>query len=102
MMPAPGSEAQSPTRLRATPIGDADFDGLAFFLSGAGLPIGDLKEPGRVFYRVEADNLVGYEIGRASSRERVCQYVEISVVAVSVKKRGTDEHVDVEIDNKKG
>src|SRR3546814_8899855 len=60
MMPAPGSEAQSPTRLRATPIGDADFDGLAFFLSGAGLPIGDLKEPGRVFYRVEADNLVGY------------------------------------------
>lgn len=60
MMPALGSEAQSPTRLRATPIGDADFDGLAFFLSGAGLPIGDLKEPGRVFYRVEADDLVGY------------------------------------------
>src|SRR3546814_12593624 len=26
------------------------------------------------------------EIGRASSRERVCQYVKISVVAVSVKK----------------
>src|SRR3546814_19480969 len=60
MMPAPGSEAKSPTRLRATPIGDADFDGLAFFLSGAGLPIGALKEPGRVCYRVEAENLVGY------------------------------------------
>src|SRR3546814_13017991 len=27
------------------------------------------------------------EIGRASCRERVCQYVSISVVAVSVKKK---------------
>src|SRR3546814_16624771 len=27
------------------------------------------------------------EIGRASCRERVCQYVEISVVAVSLKKQ---------------
>src|SRR3546814_21083870 len=27
------------------------------------------------------------EIGRASGRERVCQYVSISVVAVSVKKK---------------
>src|SRR3546814_12934399 len=28
-----------------------------------------------------------HEIGRASCRERVCQYVEISVVAVSLKKK---------------
>src|SRR3546814_16628798 len=28
-----------------------------------------------------------YEIGRASCRERVCQYVEISVVAGSLKKK---------------
>src|SRR3546814_16207734 len=28
-----------------------------------------------------------YEIGRASCRERVCQYVYISVVAVSLKKK---------------
>src|SRR3546814_16245113 len=28
-----------------------------------------------------------YEIGRASCRERVCQYVSISVVAVSLKKK---------------
>src|SRR3546814_15344791 len=27
------------------------------------------------------------EIGRASCRERVCQYVEITVVAVSLKKK---------------
>src|SRR3546814_12887245 len=29
------------------------------------------------------------EIGRASCRERVCQYVSISVVAVSLKKKTT-------------
>src|SRR3546814_12305548 len=29
----------------------------------------------------------GLEIGRASCRERVCQYVYISVVAVSLKKK---------------
>src|SRR3546814_15600031 len=29
----------------------------------------------------------GQEIGRASCRERVCQYVSISVVAVSLKKK---------------
>src|SRR3546814_18803964 len=29
----------------------------------------------------------GEEIGRASCRERVCQYVSISVVAVSLKKK---------------
>src|SRR3546814_12976959 len=31
--------------------------------------------------------LVGMEIGRASCRERVCQYVYISVVAVALKKK---------------
>src|SRR3546814_13011977 len=30
---------------------------------------------------------VGHQIGRASCRERVCQYVEVSVVAVSLKKK---------------
>src|SRR3546814_21090769 len=33
-------------------------------------------------------------IGRASGRERVCQYVSISVVAVSLKKKHT-EHTTV-------
>src|SRR3546814_18198297 len=32
---------------------------------------------------------IGCEIGRASCRERVCQYVYISVVAVSLKKKET-------------
>src|SRR3546814_12559036 len=31
--------------------------------------------------------LFGYQIGRASCRERVCQYVSLSVVAVSLKKQ---------------
>src|SRR3546814_20309083 len=30
---------------------------------------------------------IGDQIGRASCRERVCQYVSISVVAVSIKKQ---------------
>src|SRR3546814_18234087 len=30
---------------------------------------------------------IGLEIGRASWRERVCQYVKISVVAVSLQKK---------------
>src|SRR3546814_13704540 len=30
---------------------------------------------------------LGFQIGRASCRERVCQYVEISVVVVSLKKK---------------
>src|SRR3546814_20417418 len=32
------------------------------------------------------------KIGRASCRERVCQYVEISGVAVSLKKKTTETH----------
>src|SRR3546814_18751026 len=32
-----------------------------------------------------------YTIGRASSRERVCQYVKISVVAVSLKQKLTSQ-----------
>src|SRR3546814_13419246 len=37
----------------------------------------------------EADAKERFKIGRASCRERVCQYVEISVVAVSIKKQNT-------------
>src|SRR3546814_11846723 len=35
---------------------------------------------------VAAVQILRQQIGRASSRERVCQYVLISVVAVSIKK----------------
>src|SRR3546814_16093570 len=35
---------------------------------------------------------LGREIGRASCRERVCQYVYISVVAVSLKKKHGTHH----------
>src|SRR3546814_14844972 len=45
-----------------------------------------LREQHVLLRRVKAD--VGMEqIGRASCRERVCTYVEISVVAVSFKKK---------------
>src|SRR3546814_12726964 len=39
--------------------------------------------------RVAQPHQLGDEIGRASCRERVCQYVSISVVAVSLKKTNT-------------
>src|SRR3546814_15857401 len=38
---------------------------------------------------VGSDGVLIAEIGRASCRERVCQYVYISVVAVSLKKKST-------------
>src|SRR3546814_12203708 len=44
--------------------------------------------------------LAAQEIGRASCRERVCQYVEISVVAVSLKKKNTSYSHDAEKDLK--
>src|SRR3546814_18012649 len=40
------------------------------------------------------------EIGRASCRERVCQYVSISVVSVSLKKK-TKKNIIVESKKKK-
>src|SRR3546814_14570984 len=41
----------------------------------------------QLFVREAAARNRQEEIGRASCRERVCQYVEISVVAVSLKKK---------------
>src|SRR3546814_11081560 len=35
----------------------------------------------------DGNTLEATQIGRAACRERVCQYVEISVVAVSIKKK---------------
>src|SRR3546814_19722938 len=37
--------------------------------------------------KVESSNRIELEIGRASCRGRVCQYVSISVVAVNLKKK---------------
>src|SRR3546814_4274774 len=48
------------------------------------LPLGETELHGRCTDR-HAES--GLEIGRASGRERVCQYVKISGVAVSLKKQ---------------
>src|SRR3546814_15661034 len=37
------------------------------------------------------------EIGRASCRERVCQYVYISVVAVSLKQQKTNNKITIHV-----
>src|SRR3546814_20590289 len=49
----------------------------------------DAQYRARGMVRDVPDKHFGSEIGRASCRERVCQYVEISVVAVSLKKKNT-------------
>src|SRR3546814_18580207 len=41
--------------------------------------------------QLRPDYLLSDEIGRASCRERVCQYVEISVVAVHLKKKKNEK-----------
>src|SRR3546814_16524389 len=47
-----------------------------------------LAEAAAAFHEGEVEGFVlALAIGRASCRERVCQYVEIAVVAVSVKKK---------------
>src|SRR3546814_17947755 len=40
---------------------------------------------------IQGISRVSVKIGRASCRARVCQYVKISVVAVSLKKQNTQE-----------
>src|SRR3546814_13090758 len=82
---------------------DADVAQPAQFMATGGqfheaVPVGQLHAVHRVGgVGVFGDDVVqpgaaqgqagGEEIGRASGRERVCQYVEISVVAVSLKKK---------------
>src|SRR3546814_18408998 len=57
--------------------------------------IGAAIAPGRAIGIITADSgnltteFMAQEIGRASCRERVCAYVWISVVAVSLKKKKT-------------
>src|SRR3546814_12602340 len=50
---------------------------------------------GRLLTAWAAGGILGpvLEIGRASCRERVCQYVSLSVVAVSLKKKTNAEHI---------
>src|SRR3546814_12420228 len=56
-----------------------------------GMHLGDLRRGRRAAGADCPDRLVG-EIGRATCRERVCQYVEISGVSVSLKKKKTNTY----------
>ncbi len=46
--------------LTATSLGPDEIAGLARFLDAASLPSADLADPGRLFFRIEVDSLVGY------------------------------------------
>jgi amino-acid N-acetyltransferase len=48
------------TALTITTLEPAELAELAWFLDAASLPSADLAEPDRLFFRVEADSLVGY------------------------------------------
>ncbi|GGB43144.1 hypothetical protein GCM10011380_35790 [Sphingomonas metalli] len=48
------------TELTVAPLEPEQFDGLAWFLNAAGLPSSDLGDPGRTFYRIDAESLIGY------------------------------------------
>src|SRR3546814_12906491 len=53
----------------------------------AATPRDHSQKVNRKMYRGAIRPIVAEQIGRASCRERVCQYVEISVVAVSLNKK---------------
>lgn len=48
------------TTLTSTPLKTDELTGLAQALDTAGLPNADLAEPDRMFFRFDADSLVGY------------------------------------------
>src|SRR3546814_17637072 len=64
--------------------GGADANGIAKAIGVAAAMVRD-----DITRRIiqDLDNFRAHEIGRASCRERVCQYVSISVVAVSLKNK---------------
>src|SRR3546814_16422337 len=50
------------------------------------------EPPARYAQQIHTTGSAYNEIGRASCRERVCLYVYISVVAVSLKKNNSKKH----------
>src|SRR3546814_16050039 len=73
--------------------GDHDFHSLPKISTSIDVRVRTLKSPGerdlafRMQLIVEAGIDRVHQIGRASCRERVCQNVSISLVAVSLKKK---------------
>ena len=49
------------TALRVTALGPVDLDGLAAALTAVGLPIADLNDPGRMFFRFNDHALAGFD-----------------------------------------
>src|SRR3546814_12743422 len=76
--------------IRDLPYLWGSFVWVAFDLASDGRSEGDrngINDKGIVTYDRAVRKDAYYYIGRASCRDRVCQYVSISVVAVSLKKK---------------
>src|SRR3546814_16845158 len=77
-----------------------DRAGVAFERMAEGI-VGGQEEPrfaafshnGRTGSTRQRDGVVGVEIGRASCRERVCQYVKITVVDGYLKKKKSEREI---------
>lgn len=70
------------TALTATRLEASELAGLARFLDDANLPNADLAEPDRVFFRFDADTLVGYGGLEGDGADRLLR----SVVVVSDRR----------------
>lgn len=65
------------TRLTITALEPAELAGLAWFLDAASLPSADLADPGRLFFRFEADSLVGYGGLKGEGADRLLRSIVI-------------------------
>ena len=71
------------TGLTITALEPAELAGLAWFLDAASLPSADLADPGRLFFRFEADSLVGYGGLEGEGADRLLR----SIVVLADRRR---------------
>ncbi len=71
------------TRMVATVLEPAGLAGLAQLLDAANLPSADLADPGRLFFQIEADSLVGFGGLEGEGADRLLR----SIVVVPDRRR---------------
>ena len=73
------------TELTITTLEPGELSGLAGFLDAASLPSADLAEPGRMFFRFDADGLVGYGGLEGEGADRL-----LRSIVILTDRRGND------------
>src|SRR3546814_17920353 len=90
----PSDPPTQPRQARAAPPAPAENHPRARFAEGSQKQENRSGKKSRRLHRP-----IWEQIGRASCRERVCQYVSISVVAVSLKKKQSNQNTEPTIDD---